>query len=285
MSTLPAIAGRLPPEFLAAVLIALGLGAGATATAAPGAESPATTGPADALPAGLRCLLAAYPDQLCGATADTLRFCDGTTMAWDDGREKADHAARLADADLQEQLSQPYPAAGPARQPAVDFDPGRLRHEPFFRKRYGGNRRAVSARLATVRWPGGGAFRVTRVGGVDRALRAVADEVARLPVAIRKAAGPSGGGFVWRRIAGTRRLSAHSFGIAVDIAVTRSHYWRWSGADAQGRYRWANRIPMEVVAIFEAHGFIWGGRWYHFDTMHFEYRPELLQAGCRANSG
>ncbi|WP_265937085.1 M15 family metallopeptidase [Aliarcobacter butzleri] len=28
--------------------------------------------------------------------------------------------------------------------------------------------------------------------------------------------------------------------------------------------------------MFEKYGFIWGGRWYHFDTMHFEYRPELL---------
>jgi peptidoglycan L-alanyl-D-glutamate endopeptidase CwlK len=32
------------------------------------------------------------------------------------------------------------------------------------------------------------------------------------------------------------------------------------------------------VTIFENHGFIWGGKWYHFDTMHFEYRPELLVA-------
>ena len=32
---------------------------------------------------------------------------------------------------------------------------------------------------------------------------------------------------------------------------------------------------MEIVRIFEKHGFIWGGRWYHYDTMHFEYRPEL----------
>jgi len=28
--------------------------------------------------------------------------------------------------------------------------------------------------------------------------------------------------------------------------------------------------------VFERHGFIWGGRWWHYDTMHFEYRPELL---------
>lgn len=27
---------------------------------------------------------------------------------------------------------------------------------------------------------------------------------------------------------------------------------------------------------FERHGFIWGAKWYHYDSMHFEYRPELL---------
>ena len=24
-------------------------------------------------------------------------------------------------------------------------------------------------------------------------------------------------------------------------------------------------------------GAIWGGRWFHYDTMHFEYRPELIE--------
>ena len=38
----------------------------------------------------------------------------------------------------------------------------------------------------------------------------------------------------------------------------------------------ATACPTEIVAIFEKHGFIWGGKWYHFDTMHFEFRPELL---------
>ncbi len=39
---------------------------------------------------------------------------------------------------------------------------------------------------------------------------------------------------------------------------------------------WRNAIPLEIVAAFERRGFIWGGRWAHYDTMHFEYRPELL---------
>ena len=32
----------------------------------------------------------------------------------------------------------------------------------------------------------------------------------------------------------------------------------------------------ESLKTFEKYGFIWGGKWYHFDTMHFEYRPELI---------
>jgi hypothetical protein len=37
---------------------------------------------------------------------------------------------------------------------------------------------------------------------------------------------------------------------------------------------------MQVIAIFEAHGFIWGGKWHHFDSVHFEYRPELTALDC-----
>ena len=35
-------------------------------------------------------------------------------------------------------------------------------------------------------------------------------------------------------------------------------------------------MPQAIVAAFARQGFIWGGAWRHFDTMHFEYRPELL---------
>lgn len=85
------------------------------------------------------------------------------------------------------------------------------------------------------------------------------------------------GGFAERTIAGTDRLSAHAFGIAIDLDKSMSDYWRWQ---KKGPHRWRNRIPQAIVDAFEAEGFIWGGRWYHYDTMHFEYRPELLDATC-----
>jgi hypothetical protein len=37
--------------------------------------------------------------------------------------------------------------------------------------------------------------------------------------------------------------------------------------------RW--QPPEKVIRAFEYEGFIWGGKWIFFDTMHFEYRPEL----------
>ncbi|WP_456855101.1 M15 family metallopeptidase [Bradyrhizobium sp. USDA 4501] len=27
-----------------------------------------------------------------------------------------------------------------------------------------------------------------------------------------------------------------------------------------------------------AHGFIWGGKWCHYDTMHFEHRPDFPES-------
>ena len=70
----------------------------------------------------------------------------------------------------------------------------------------------------------------------------------------------------------------HAWGAAIDINTAYADYWLWhrTGGAAPG---YVNRIPPEIVAIFERHGFIWGGRWAHFDTMHFEYRPELLGQG------
>jgi hypothetical protein len=37
-----------------------------------------------------------------------------------------------------------------------------------------------------------------------------------------------------------------------------------------------HQVPWQVVKAFEEEGFIWGGKWNHFDCMHFEYRPEFF---------
>ncbi len=145
---------------------------------------------------------------------------------------------------------------------------------------YGDSAAEVEKNLAPVVWMARTApqtLRVTRVNGVNERLAAVSAELEdKLPAALKVCATKSEGTYYWRKIAHSDRLSAHSFGIAIDINVAYSDYWQWSRPGADGHAVYRNRIPLEIVEIFERHGFIWGGKWDHFDTMHFEYRPELL---------
>jgi len=91
-------------------------------------------------------------------------------------------------------------------------------------------------------------------------------------------------GWHWRNIADTQSRSYHSYGLAIDLLPRnlgrRQTYWLWT---SQYREDWWNvtyneryHPPATVVGAFETYGFIWGGKWQLFDTMHFEYRPEIL---------
>ncbi|WP_457606527.1 M15 family metallopeptidase [Nitratifractor sp.] len=233
------------------------------------------------LPAGLqakcdsnaRRLVNAYP-QLSACRNNRIVWKDGTTMLYDDGRRKT-FTQRLKKPDIQDMFHDRYPKSFSI--PQKDFDPGRYRYEPFFRHMYGNSPEEVRRHLTTIDWFGQ-KIRVTRVNNVDRQLRAVERDLKRLlkkKPGYRKYLTPIGGTFKWRKIAGTNRLSVHSFGAAIDINVKHSAYWRWN----KGAYRYRNQIPHEIVRIFEKHGFIWGGKWFHYDTMHFEYRPELPGMG------
>jgi hypothetical protein len=85
---------------------------------------------------------------------------------------------------------------------------------------------------------------------------------------------PCSGTYNYRIVAGTNRLSPHSFGIAIDLASNRKDYWKWATLK-QGEER-VSSYPKQIVEVFEKNNFIWGGKWGHFDIMHFEYRPEII---------
>jgi hypothetical protein len=224
-------------------------------------------------------LLAAYPDRLDHIDTNTLYWRDGTTMPLDDGKGRKPFKAWLDDPDIEDTLAVPYPVGAAITPPAKDIDPGRARNGAFFDKLYGNCRRGeVEKNLQTIIWLPKKAhqrLRVNRLNGVAAALQAVSQELDELPANYDVYLYPSAGTYVCRVIAGTRRLSAHGYGIAIDIGLKRSDYWRNSGQQKDGSYTYKNQVPAEVVAVFEKHGFIWGGRWHHYDTMHFEYRPEL----------
>jgi hypothetical protein len=217
-------------------------------------------------------LVKAYSDHVAGIEGNDLVLRDGTRLPISDGRTGKSDRDLLIDPDIDDMFAYPYPAAFPAGLP--DNDPGRIRNHAFFAAMYGDCAKGpLKGRLVAVPWlpkHGGGTVRVTNVNGVDRKLAAVSAELDALPDAMMKYLKPAGGTFNCRAVADTGRPSAHGYGIAIDINVDMGDYWFWS----KGRYR--NRIPEEIVRIFEKHGFIWGGKWKAFDTMHFEYRPELL---------
>jgi hypothetical protein len=88
----------------------------------------------------------------------------------------------------------------------------------------------------------------------------------------------------WRNIAATQSRSFHSYGAALDLEAPTQRgmetYWLWTTQN--GRDWWSvpytQRLhpPEEIVRAFEEYGFCWGGKWPMYDTMHFEYRPEIL---------
>ncbi len=225
-------------------------------------------------------LLAGYPTLLERIEAGVLVWRDGTRMPLDDGKGRKAFADWLEHPDIEDMLAVPYPAGAPADPPAVDTDPGRARNSAFFDKVYGDCRKGeVEKNLTPVVWmpkKSGQKLPVNKASGVARQLEAVSRELDELPASFDVYLYPSAGTYNCRVIAGTDRVSAHGHGIAIDIALKHSDYWRNAKPGKDGNLAYKNAIPMDIVRIFEKHGFIWGGRWYHYDTMHFEYRPELL---------
>lgn len=232
----------------------------------------------DRLGRALDAMISAYPDAFTGHDDMALHWRDGTVMPASDGAEHKTFPELLRHASILDQFRVPYPRGPLPRPPAVDADPGRFRNAAFFTKMYGDcHKGEVAARLVPVVWlptTWGQTIRVTAVNGVDQRLRAVSLELDALPENIKRAAYPIAGTYNCRAVADTGQPSPHGYGIAIDLNLAFSDYWHWRGRDGAVVYR--NRMPEDIVAIFEKHGFIWGGKWYHFDTMHFEYRPELL---------
>lgn len=229
-------------------------------------------------PPGLACLprwYAVQPVHVDGAWLAQLP--SGERVPWDLGDRTVD--ARLAHPSIAD-LYRPRYATGailPVNTP--DHDPGRTRVPALLDATYGA--RVADRSLVTVEL-GGHPFRVhARVAPALRRVAARVDALLAADASVRPLVDEPGGGYAARNIAGSARRSPHAWGIAVDLSVKRADYWAWQRRGEP--LRWRNRYPQSLVDAFEAEGFAWGGRWLHYDTMHFEYRPELFDPRCLAH--
>lgn len=108
--------------------------------------------------------------------------------------------------------------------------------------------------LTTIRTASGVPFTVS----ADHAprIKSFLDELESSGYAIDKG---QSGGFNYRNIAGTNKLSNHAHGSAVDL--------NW-GDNPRGA---AGKIPPELArTLAQKHGLTWGGDWSNPDPMHFE---------------
>ena len=226
----------------------------------------------DTIPENVRKIIKVYPDFNISYSDNHLVFTDGTTIVYDDGREKS-FVEKLDDCDVEDMFSMTYDRD--ATIPAYLNDCGRGRSEQLYKKMYGNNEAEVKNNLVDVEWFGQ-KIPFTKVNGANLQLAKVAADLKTMPEMKKYLTKASS--FYWRKVRGANRQSAHSYGIAIDINTTYSNYWLWSNPKCSetDKLKYENQIPLEIVKVFEKHGFVWGGRWYHYDTMHFEYRPELL---------
>lgn len=235
---------------------------------------PATSG----TPAAIRCLVRIY-----GGVARWqdgkwyFETTSGAAIPYDDGRAKS-LDEQLAAPDVEDAFRDRYSPGPLVPVTRKDFDPGRTRLIPLFAATYGATAREVQRSLVPVHLVSGNVSVHRRAADALRRVAAKLEAMIPEHPELKQFFEPLGGGFNWRTVAGTELQSAHSFGVAVDLNPSLGAYWRWQND-------WQNKIPPEIVSAFEREGFVWGGRWFHFDTMHFEFRPELFDDACYENPG
>lgn len=224
-------------------------------------------------PPEVKVLISIYPDYIIDFKDNYIYFLDGDSLIFDDHKEKT-FTEILDNSSVKDMFSMEY--ANLDSIPKYLQDAGRPRNEYLFKKMYGHSPEEVSKNLVPVEWFGQ-KLSFTKVNHASEQLKKVAEELSDNPE-LRKYL-KSAGTYYWRKVRGANRQSAHSYGIAIDIGVDYSDYWLWKypKAKEEDKIVYANRMPRQIVEIFRKYGFIWGGAWYHFDTMHFEYRPEILK--------
>lgn len=201
-----------------------------------------------------------YKNHILKIKNNRVYFKDGTNFLYDSKNK----TLNLNHVDIEDMIKLPYITND--KNPKNDA--GRYRNEEFLHKIYGKDKKTIEKNLVNVIWLKNNIIRFNKKNGAANALQKVSNELKKLDKNYQKFLFPLAGTYSYRYIKHTNRLSAHAFGIAIDLNVKYGSYWRWSKI-------YKNQFPKNIVNIFEKNGFIWGGRWVHFDTFHFEYRPEF----------
>ncbi|MDD6794409.1 MAG: M15 family metallopeptidase [Clostridiaceae bacterium] len=223
-------------------------------------------------------IMMAYPDLIKDIAKENDKvylITENKKIIYDDKLQK-NHEEKLANPDIQDLLEQIYPLEMISEVYDKEFDPGRARNYDILGEVYGFTKAQVEKNLSSLKYvyPG---YQFNGKNGACEALNKVMKELndkSKDNPKISAILYPGSGTFNYRVVRGTGRLSPHAFGIAIDLKSDKRDFWKWSKAD-KGSER-IKEYPKELVKTFEDNNFIWGGKWGHFDILHFEYRPEII---------
>ncbi|APH17792.1 glycoside hydrolase [Clostridium botulinum A2B3 87] len=225
------------------------------------------------------CLMMAYDEYIkdikCENDKIYIVMESGKKILYDDKKDK-NFEEKIYNSDIQDMMEQIYPLDTTGKLMDKNFDPGRFRVYPLLEDVYGNNSSTIGKNLKNINTPYG-AVQFNNNGKAAESLKNVLYElhgISKNNGKLNSYIYPLNGTFNYRHIAGTNLLSPHAFGIAIDLVRDNRDYWKWA-TESQGQERIAS-YPKEIVETFEKNNFIWGGKWNHFDTLHFEYRPEII---------
>jgi hypothetical protein len=244
----------------------------------------------------------AYPDRIGPAElrdGDWAVPINGTYFFYAEGRLLPEHLrAHVAEYDAMSIYTYPadlpaWKTPDPKTSAKIETSSNRQRaYQPkrcpdFFDELWGAHTRQESLdRLKTIQFLGKKvpvhSWIVDKLALVEKEINAAAQKSPEVRLWINNIGSITA--WNWRTIAETQSRSFHAYASAVDILPNAKNvdntYWMWA---ARKTPKWWT-VPYEkrfhppdvVVKAFESYGFVWGGKWQFFDTMHFEYRPEIL---------
>lgn len=202
-----------------------------------------------------------------------LIFNNGKKVLYDDKKVKS-RDEKLSNADVQDTLEEIYPLE--STNSILNIDPGRSRCYPFLNAIYGSSKGEIEKNIGNVSTLCGNITfnKNARAGESLKGALNGAKELAMKDNNINNFLFPISGGYNYRVIQDTGRLSPHAYAIAIDLKRDNADYWKWASKE-KGSKR-IEEYPSNLVRVFEDEGFVWGGKWEHFDILHFEYRPEII---------
>lgn len=200
---------------------------------------------------------------------------NGQKILYDDSKTRTVEQCAGSE-NIKDILNQDYPLESIEEVMPKNCDPGRGRNYNLLEGIYGKGEKNIYNNLKYIDTKAGTVLFTHKNKG-DIAIKNALDkcvELAKENKSINRFIYNRGGTFNYRVVQDTGKLSPHSFGIAIDLCKDDRDYWKWVDS-SKGAER-IREYPVEMVKAFEENGFIWGGKWNHFDSLHFEYRPEII---------